>query len=352
MAFTTPTFVELREKIASDIDSRLTGADSRLRRSLVGVMAYVVAAVSFGLYGFISYIAKQIHVATADDANLERKASLWLNGRNPATKAAGMITFTGTDTTLIPVSTAVQRSDGIAFTTDADATIFAGTIDVAITADEGGKDGNTAAASALSLVSPIAGVDSIATVNGDGLTGGSDAETNEKLRARVEARIQQPPHGGADFDYVTWAKEVAGVTRAWEYSLELGIGTVVVRFMMDDTYADGIPLAADVTAVQDYIDVVRPVTADVTVVAPTAVPMNFNIGGLSPSTTAVQQAIENELIDLISREAEPSGTILVSHIREAISIAAGEADHVLVSPVADVTTSSGGISTFGVITWS
>lgn len=351
MAYTTPTFAGLREQIASDIDSRLAGADSLLRRSTVGVLAYVVAAVAFGLYGFIGYIAKQIHVATADTENLERKASMWVGGRTPATKAGGTVTFTGTDTTVIPAGTAVQRSDGITFTTDADGTIAGGSVDIVVTADEGGKDGNTSASSLVSLVSPIAGVDGDATVDASGLIGGADVETDDKLRARVEERIQNPPHGGADFDYVKWAKEVAGVTRAWPYPQELGGGTVTVRFMMDDNYADGIPLAADVTAVQDYIDIVRPVTADVTVVAPTAVALNFNIAGLSPSTAAVKQAIEDELRDLIEREAEPGGTILVSHIREAISIAAGESDHVLASPVADVTHTTGQIATFGVITW-
>ena len=352
MAYVTPTFTELRDQISTDIDSRLPGADSRLRRSIVGVVAYVVAAVAFGLYGFIGYIAKQIHVATADDENLERKASLWLGGRNPATKATGTIAFTGTDAVVIPAGTIVQRSDSVMFATDAAVTIVAGTVNASITAVEGGKDANTAASSTLTLVSPIAGVDSNATVDSNGLTGGADVESNDQLRARVEARIQQPPHGGADFDYVTWALEVAGVTRAWHYALELGLGTVTVRFMMDDNYADGIPLAADVTAVQNYIDTVRPVTADVTVVAPVAATLNFNISGLSPNTPVVQQAIEDELKDLIKREAVPGGTILISHIREAISIAAGEADHVLVSPVADVTHTTGQIAIFGAITWS
>ena len=76
--------------------------------------------------------------------------------------------------------------------------------------------------------------------------------------ARLLLRIRRPPHGGARHDYVGWAldKESHGlaVTRAWDYGLELGLGTVTVRFMMDDAYADGIPLAADVTTVQTYID--------------------------------------------------------------------------------------------------
>jgi uncharacterized phage protein gp47/JayE len=142
------------------------------------------------------------------------------------------------------------------------------------------------------------------------------------------------------------------VTRAWPYPQEMGAGTVTVRFMMDDSYADGIPLAADVTALQAFIDDARPVTATLYVVAPIAEPIAFEIAGLNPGTQAVKDAVEAELRDLIRREAEPEGTIPLTHFTEAISIAAGEFDHDLVSPAADVSPGTGKISTFGGITWS
>ena len=103
------------------------------------------------------------------------------------------------------------------------------------------------------------------------------------------ARIQQPPHGGASYDYTTWALEVSGVTRAWVYPQELGLGTVTVRFVRDFD-ATPIPYAGEVAAVQAYIDARRPVTALVTVVAPAAVPINFQIQGLTPSNATVQAA--------------------------------------------------------------
>ncbi|HEU4708293.1 MAG TPA: baseplate J/gp47 family protein, partial [Methylophilaceae bacterium] len=209
--------------------------------------------------------------------------------------------------------------------------------------------GNEDAGSTLSLSSPITGLNSDATVGVDGLSGGTDQEDDASLRARLISRIQQPPHGGAKFDYETWAKEVAGVTRAWVYPNELGLGTVVVRFVRDDD-ASIIPDAGEVTTVQDYIDARRPVTADVTVVAPTAVPLDFTIE-LTPNTSTVKAAVQAELEDLLKREAEPGGTILLSHIREAISIAAGEENYTMSSPSADVTHSTGEIATMGTITW-
>ena len=71
-----------------------------------------------------------------------------------------------------------------------------------------------------------------------------------------------------------------------------------------------------------------------------------------PSTQAVMDAIEAELADLIRRESEPGGTLLVSHIREAISTSQGETDHELTSPVADVTVNATQITTLGNVTFT
>ncbi|RMG49544.1 MAG: baseplate J/gp47 family protein, partial [Gammaproteobacteria bacterium] len=206
----------------------------------------------------------------------------------------------------------------------------------------------------LSLVSPIAGVDSSATVATGGLTGGADQETDDALRDRLRARVQNPPHGGARKDYEAWALEVEGVTRAWVFPHWTGAGTVGVFFVRDDD-ASIIPDAAEVQAVQDHIDALRPVTAAVTCYAPTAVPIDMTIQ-LSPNTTAVQSAVQAELQDLFRREANVedgngSGTLLISHIREAISRAEGEVDHVLVTPSADITLSPGEMAILGNLTF-
>jgi uncharacterized phage protein gp47/JayE len=156
--------------------------------------------------------------------------------------------------------------------------------------------------------------------------------------------------GGARSDYEAWALQVAGVTRAWVYPLENGPGTVVVRFVRDND-TSLIPDSAEVAAVQAYIDDLRPVTANVTVEAPTASPLNMTIQ-LTPNTAAVRAAVTAELTDVLQREAAPGGTILLSHLREAISVAAGEVNNVLTTPTADVTHAAGEMPVLGTITWS
>ncbi len=352
MPFEKPDLSTLVDAVETDIEARLPGADARLRRSNLNVMARVLAGAGHGLYGFIDWAKNQHLVDTAEAEMLDRHGQVWKIDRIAATFAQGNANFAGSDGSVIPAGTGLQRSDGVEYTTDTEVAIVAGSATVAITATAAALGGNATAASAVNLISPIAGIDSGATVAVGGLTGGTDEENDAAFRARILDRIQAPPHGGADFDYVKWAKDQAGVTRAWVYPQELGLGTVTVRFMMDDTYGDGLPLVADVATVQTALDAERPVTADLTLVAPVAKLLAPEISGLNPVTQAVKDAIEAELKDLIRREAEPGSTLLISHIREAISIAAGEADHALVSPVADVTHANGEIAVFDSITWS
>lgn len=351
MPFERPTLAELIERAIADIETRLPGSDARSPGSNLGVLARVAAGVAHALYGHQAFIANQILPDTAEAEFLARHASIWGITRKPATFAGGAVAFTGVNGSVIPQGSLLQRADGREYTTDAEATIAAGTATVAVTAKTAGQGGNADAGVKLNLASPVNGVNAAAMVGLDKLTGGADEESDAALLARLLDRIQAPPHGGADFDYVKWAMGAAGVTRAWVYPQELGLGTVTVRFMMDDIYADGIPLPADVAAAQAYIDAERPVTADLTVVAPIAKPLNPTIALLDPATQAVKDAIVAEIKDLLRREAEPGATILISHIREAISIAAGEHDHQLVAPVASVTHAVGEIATMGVVTW-
>lgn len=352
MPFNKPTLAELRNQGAADIESRVTGTDARLRRNNLGVINAIVAATAHGLYAFIDYVSKQVLPDTADNNYLERHAAIHGITRKAAGKATGSVTFTGDDGTLVPAGTIVQRSDQVQFETSAEVVIAAGEATASVTAIEAGTEANTAENTSVNLVNPINFIDSNAIVAAGGIINGVDTESDESLRERVLAKIQQPPHGGADFDYIAWAKEIAGVTRAWVYPQENGLGTVTVRFVVDDDPISLIPDAAKVEEVQDHIDSVRPVTADVLVGAPVAVPLDFTITGLNPGTAAVQAAVEQELQDLLTREAEPGGTILLSHIKEAISIAAGEYDHALTLPAADVDHDTGEIATMGVVTWA
>lgn len=57
------------------------------------------------------------------------------------------------------------------------------------------------------------------------------------------------------------------------------------------------------------------------------------------------------LSDLHQREAGLGDTLLITHIRAAVSGSPGETDHLLTTPVADVVAATNQILTLGVITW-
>jgi uncharacterized phage protein gp47/JayE len=198
------------------------------------------------------------------------------------------------------------------------------------------------------MVNPVLGVNANAT--SDELGGGTDAEQDEPYRQRLLERVQATPHGGTATDYERWAKEVPAVTRAF-VSQEYGAGTVTVRPMTDDTTEDGIPTTPTLEAVAAYLEPLRPVTAEVFVEAPTASAVDFTIQ-LNPNTAPVRDAVEANLREHIRANATPGGTLLISQLREAISNAAGEVDHVLTDPSANVTNAVGVISTTGTFTFS
>lgn len=348
--FTRPTLQQLIDRIAADIEARLPGADARTRRSNLAVLARTQAGAIHGLYGYLDFLSRQVMPDTAEAEILDRHASLRGVTRTPSTAATGNITLTGTNGIVVPTGTELQRSDGAKYKTTADATIASGTATAAVIASALGAAGNAVVGIVLTLTSPIAGIANTATVATGGLVGGTDQEKDADLLVRLMEKIQAPPHGGAKTDYVGWAKEVSGVTRAWCFPLEGGAGTVTVRFVRDNDPTI-IPDAGEIAAVQSHLEEMRPATAAVTAAAPTDVPLNFTIT-LTPNTVAVQQVVQAELANLIFREAYPGATLLLSHIREAISIAAGETNHVLTAPAADVVYTASQIGTLGTITWA
>ncbi|MBZ6456682.1 baseplate J/gp47 family protein [Pseudomonas fluorescens group sp.] len=214
---------------------------------------------------------------------------------------------------------------------------------------DAGVLGNADAGLTLKLIQPVEGVVNTFTVLAPGLTGGIAQESVESLRARIVRSYRVIPHGGSKDDYETWALEVPGVTRAWCRGNYLGPGTVGL-FVMRDGDAEPVPNPAQLAEVKAYIESLRPVTAELYVLAPVEVPLVYQIHAV-PDTSAVRAAIQAQLVDLHEREAGLGETLLLTHIAEAISGSAGETDHQLISPAANVVPSANQLLTFGGITW-
>lgn len=351
MPFNRPTLPALITRIEGDIQSGIDATAPLLANSVLRVLARVFAAAVHLLYGREVWISQQVIPDTAEEEYLERWAAIYGIYRIPATFAEGSLTVTGIDETVIPEGTIFVAEGELEYVSTADATIDGTNASVLVTCSTAGAIGSLSDGQALTLLSPIAGLESSAVAEGEGLVAGFDAESDDELRARLLRRIQDPPHGGALPDYIAWAYECPTVraARAWAYANFLGPGTVGVTFAMDRE--DPIPTEEEVDDMTDYIESKRPVTAQVSVFAPIAQPIDFTIA-LTPSTVAAKAAVEQALKDFLLDEGAPGSVIYKSRLNEAISGADGEIDHVMTVPAANITLSSTHLATLGDITWA
>lgn len=322
-------------------------------------MANVLGAVWGGtvheLYGYLSWLSLQLFAKTAERGFLLIIGALYGLFPTAAAFASGDVTATGTDGTSILAGTILRLNAATSYRVTVGQVIAGGTATLPVVAVLAGEAGNQVATTGLSFESPIAGVFSLATVAVGGLTGGADEEGTEDFRTRVLERKRKPPEGGADQDYIAWAKLVSGVTRVWVYRQELGKGTVVVRFVRD-LDPDIFPDPGEVAAVQAVIASKRPTTAEPTAAAPTALTIDFTLS-ITPDNADTRTAVEAELADVLRRFAAPGnatgtlGKILLSKIRTAIDTSEGVTDYVLTVPPADVVPGVGELPVMGTVTW-
>lgn len=370
--FQIPTVAELIDRIEQDFAARMDNDDVRIPLSFPWAAVRVMAGLAYLLYRYGAHTAAQAIYDRATSPVLRRWARMW--GVEPLTATAAVIEFefTGGPGLGVPATTLIQRQDGIEYLTDAPAVEApAGTYRGTATCRTIGEIGNAAPGVIVTLANPIAGIGSEGVVidpGGDGQpTEGRDDETDVRLLQRLLDRIQNTPQGGADADYVQWCREIADVDDVYVYPLELGAGTVTIRFTVAEGTGIGastrIPAAGKIAEVVALLETRRPVTADVTVLAPSEYAVDFTIDLFpKPNTAAMRDAVEAELAALLKRESRPAGagltdTIENSKFRTAIGNAEGEDYHDLTSidgdgtGTSDVTTTTGQLAIVGTITW-
>ena len=363
--FSTPTLSELIQRVRNDYVS-LGIPEAKLPRSLPWAATYALAGVAYGLYGFLHTVAREMMPDTATSFGVLRWASIFGLVRIPASAAVVRFTVFGTTGLVLPANTRWVREDGLEYELSVPSTLIApGLTVVNVACTTTGVIGDCEPGTPLTLMIPIAGITSEVAVTST-ITDGADIETLARLLQRTLDRIRDVPQGGAGVDFVEWVKEAhPAVDRVWTYANELGAGTVVVRFVLDAVGADAIPSAGDVTTVQEYIDEVdaagntvrRPVTADVTVVAPVAKAVLLTIT-IYPDTVANRTAVEEELMSMLAVEQEEPGPAVIKNslIHAAISRADGEEWHELLAVdggagTADITVGVNQWAYLGVVTW-
>lgn len=363
MPYSRPTLTALRTQIWSDITAAAGLVVSLLQKAVLKIVGSALAALVFGLYGYLDWIAKQAVPFTSTDEFLAGWGAFKNTYLEAATQTVLTVQFTGADGTPLPAGTAVNRGDGFAYTTNSDAEVSGTTVTVNITAVMAGSAGNCDVGTAVVLAGAVTGIQSTGTVTAI-VTSGADVETQDDFRDRVMLAFQKPVQGGDQDDYVVWVRAVAGVTRAWCSPNGFGAGTVVVYFMMDDAESAhagfpqgtdgvsqydegpggaprGVVATGDQLTVADAIITEQPVTALVYLCSPIENQIGFTIGGLSTASSTTKTAIQAALTDLMVREGAPAGEIDLSDINSAIGSVPGSAGYLLNA----ITSTVGGVTT-------
>lgn len=223
---------------------------------------------------------------------LPEHAKIWNVPRIGATAAVGyfLLSSTASAAVTVPAGTTITVDGTVQWTTNSAITIAAGaTASVAVTATVTGVAGNLAANTAGVLVWPVAGIGSVVT-DQNGLAGGAEIEAVESWRARIIDEIRNPDAGGTAANYEKWAK-AAGATTVNVVPGWMGRGSVGVIVALTRGVT---PTAAQVAAVQAYIDTKRPVRGNVTVFGAVTVAQDLTLV-LNPDTQSARAAVVNAL---------------------------------------------------------
>jgi uncharacterized phage protein gp47/JayE len=338
LPFPRPTLTQLMTQVIQQINSaQITDQNGNvlvmlLQRAVLRILANVFAGLSYEHYGYLDYIALQAVPVTATGEFLDAWAALKAIFRQAATATQGTATFVCTNNSGVPAGLSIVRSDGTTFTTTAAALPSDGLVTVPFTATVAGTAGNFEGATQFLLGSQINGIGLASTTSAQTVAG-TDLQTDDSLRTEMLLAYTAPPQGGDRQDYIEFALAVPGVTRAWVLPNGLGAGTVLLYVMLDQAEAanGGFPQGTNgvatnetrgTAATGDQLNVAnqifapppgqqgQPVTALVTVMAPTDEPVAFTVANLGSNNTPANQAlITAALQGMLLISANVGGTV-------------------------------------------
>jgi len=239
-----------------------------------------VAAIIIQQRVLIDYSAKQNLLAYATEEYLEHLGILVGVTRLQATTAKTMLRFTLSvvqpQVITIPAGIRATTSNRIVFQTSSTAEILAGTmyVDVAAECTVIGTIGNGYIADQVNqFIDPIAWVQLVSNITES--AGGSDLESDDSLRERIQQAPESFSVAGPDGAYEYWAKTASQqVIDVAVYSPEPGV--VEIRPLLTGGEIPGTEILQAITdACNDRS--IRPLTDKVVVLAPTITHYEINL---------------------------------------------------------------------------
>lgn len=267
-----------------------------IRNSILNYMTNNLSKIE-GSYNFdiASAVAQELGTTYVDIADLERELFPWTCTKEPyltyhlmcyglvrleATKAKGIITIVGKNTSLIPLGTIIVSRLGIKYKTLENAVIGnTGKTEVGIEALEGGVVGNCAAGDITGFEIEKSEIYSV--TNEEPITGGASIETVESAKERMKKKASTPSHSGNKNNYIEWLREMGGVGNAVIYgpSDDVGVPAGDVHIYFAD-YNGQVPSLEQIQQVKDYINTTnkRPIGCNLVVKAFNPLTTNLTFG--------------------------------------------------------------------------
>lgn len=289
MPITIPSFSEVLADLVADFQNRFPNANVSRFSGHWKRLAVIAGGIA-ALHRHIQVVARDVMPDTSAGSALDRWLTIYGLTRLPPTSAskADALRITGTPTTAYTSGLQLNAPDGVAFALDESGTIPAsGFKDVDIRSLSTGLASRKSKGTVLTFAAPPAGIDGTATLVLDVDINGTDSESDGAARERLLDTIAQPGMGGAAEDFREWAKSQAYVSEAYVWPLRAGSGSVHLAALKAGHGANRLLTGGEVTALQAYVDSVRPT----------------GYGGFRVLTVAVQN---QDVEELITEEDDPA----------------------------------------------
>jgi len=293
------------------------------------------------------------HPETAIGTEIDKHGVTYGVTRLAATPSSGMVRFLrtegGSGDKTIPAETRCSTNSGIAFATDAEATLEDGDdyVDVAATCEQSGTSTNVGPNSVTVLLDSV---DGVAGCNNTGrMSGGSGEESDEAMRTRIKAMFGNLAPGAQE-TYETWPFLASSeITRAHA----VHDSTVANKVWIYITGLSGEAASALEDTVQDYVDPRRALTSNVVVASATVTAVNVTCTARSDGTRDsgdIEDDIEDALNALLDWRVWTFGAdVTVAALTAAIISVEGVSDVAITVPAATVAMDEDELPKLGVL---
>ena len=285
-------------------------------------LLYPVAEQIYRLQGDITLLEQNAFALTAVGEYLDRKVAEQGITRKQATFARGTVRISGDVGAVVQQGAKVASGD-ILFAVDEETVIpNSGYADVSATCTIAGAKGKAAVGQINRFPVTLPKLTDVTNITA--FTGGYDEETDSELLERYLEKVSRPNVSGSKYHYIEWAKEVSGVGEVSVIPLWNGPGTVKVVIVdsLNQPATDDL-----ITAVSEYIEKLRPIGANVTVVSATALTVNISVKLTTDSSDGIKDKISAELTEYLTGEALKKSYISYAKIGGCILAVDGVDDY-------------------------